>query len=250
MLSISSGTGSHGPKCEVICKAALIKGMAVINGPKTCNLFHLMCNLPSVKLFHHIGLQVQRHRLNKKKNCSEPAWRGRVANTGLALLTGSPSKNQILDTSEISATIWSILKILISDRHGAGILNRQLQSTFYATRRLFLHLNLCLQPFNKLNMVKCPTGMEADKSRSKWTENENQINFQILGSGFARQWIILLVDQSCFNSLNPDQGHTHRTCLRFVPCATVSFLRHWVVKHLYPNHLLKIWKSQNQKIAF
>ena len=154
MLSISSGTGSHGPKGEVICKAALIKGMAVINGPKTCNLFHLMCNLPSVKLFHHIGVQVQRHRLSNNKNCSEPRWRGRVANTGLALLTGSPSKNQILDTSEISATIWSILKILISDRHGAGILNRQLQSTFYATRRLLLHLNLCLQLFNKLNIVK------------------------------------------------------------------------------------------------
>ena len=154
MLSISSGTGSHAPKCEVICKAALIKGMAVINGPKTCNLVHLTCNLPSVKLFHHIGVQVQHHRLSTKQNCSEPPWRGRVANTGLALLTGSPSKNQILDTSEISATIWSILKILISDSHGAGILNRQLQSTFYATRRLLLHLTLCLQLFNKLNVVK------------------------------------------------------------------------------------------------
>ena len=49
-----------------------------------------------------------------------------MANTGLTLLTGAPAKNQILDTSEISPTIWSILKILISDSHGAGILNRLL----------------------------------------------------------------------------------------------------------------------------
>ena len=109
--------------------------MAVINGPKTCNLFLPTCNLAASKtILHRIAPNSAINKTQIEGGQSE------VANTGLTLLTGALAKNQILDTSEISATIWSILKILISDSHGAGILNRLLQSTFYTTCLLCLYL--------------------------------------------------------------------------------------------------------------
>ena len=74
--------------------------MAVINGPKTCNLFLPTCNLPASKtILHRIAPSSAINKTQIEAGQSE------VANTGLTLLTGAPAKNQILDTSEISPTI-------------------------------------------------------------------------------------------------------------------------------------------------